>query len=504
MPRTSTILGADGRPYHVPVRRHATRSYEAALDTNDNRKRWTLADAASADALADTGTRATLRNRSRYERRNNSYVQGIALTVANDTVGTGPRLQMLTDDATLNTTIEQAWREWADEVNLAEKLRTMRSARMDAGEAFAVIGTNPGLAHDVQLDVTLREAEEVSDPQFAGLADPLWNDGIRYDPYGNAVSYRVLRHHPGAMILRSLLEFDDIDSRWVLHYYRPDRPGQRRGIPDLTPALGIFMELRRFCEATIAAAETSANPAAVLETGAPPDPDGVQDAAGTQTTDGSDSAPVYRPMDLVEMVRRSFLVLPAGYKMGQIRSEHPATTYQMFVDAKLREAARALNVPFTIAALDSSKSNLSAAYLDHQTYSKSIRIDRQVMERLLNRLFREWLLEAMRMPWSRRVAAMFPHEWYWDAIGEHADPAKVANAQAARLANNTTTLADEYASRGKDWEAQLRQKAKEAALMRELGLSPAQAAPASQDDADEEEDEDGDEEATEPQRTARF
>lgn len=40
-----------------------------------------------------------------------------------------------------------------------------------------------------------------------------------------------------------------------------------------------------------------------------------------------------------------------------------------------------------------------------------------------------------------------------------------------RLASHTTTLADEYARRGQDWETQLRQRAKELELMQELGLS---------------------------------
>ena len=53
---------------------------------------------------------------------------------------------------------------------------------------------------------------------------------------------------------------------------------------------------------------------------------------------------------------------------------------------------------------------------------------------------------------------------------ECVDPAKEANAQATRLASNTTTLAYEYARQGKDWEAELRQRAKERQLMKELGL----------------------------------
>ena len=54
------------------------------------------------------------------------------------------------------------------------------------------------------------------------------------------------------------------------------------------------------------------------------------------------------------------------------------------------------------------------------------------------------------------------------------DPAKEANAQATRLASHTTTLADEYAKRGQDWEVQLRQRAREIALMSELGLTAEQ------------------------------
>ena len=77
------------------------------------------------------------------------------------------------------------------------------------------------------------------------------------------------------------------------------------------------------------------------------------------------------------------------------------------------------------------------------------------------------------------------HQWFWDGH-EHVDPAKEANAQATRLANHTTTLADEYARRGLDWETQLRQRAKELALMNELGLTAAESQPStSTEDTDE-------------------
>ncbi|MCX7427247.1 MAG: phage portal protein, partial [Planctomycetia bacterium] len=65
----------------------------------------------------------------------------------------------------------------------------------------------------------------------------------------------------------------------------------------------------------------------------------------------------------------------------------------------------------------------------------------------------------------------------------HVDPAKESTAQATRLANHTTTLAYEYARQGRDWETELRQRAKEVALVQKLGLTTASApANAPQDD----------------------
>ena len=58
-----------------------------------------------------------------------------------------------------------------------------------------------------------------------------------------------------------------------------------------------------------------------------------------------------------------------------------------------------------------------------------------------------------------------------------ADPAKEANAQATRLTSHTTTLANEYAKQGRDWEAELHQRAKEVLLMEELGLTTSEAGP---------------------------
>ena len=82
---------------------------------------------------------------------------------------------------------------------------------------------------------------------------------------------------------------------------------------------------------------------------------------------------------------------------------------------------------------------------------------------MLDRILAAWLDEAELTDGASRRCALgrsVPHQWFFDGT-EHVDPAKEANAQATRLASNTTTLAIEYARQGKDWETELRQRAKE-------------------------------------------
>jgi len=83
--------------------------FDAAQTNDANRRHWAFADNLSADAAASPEVRRTLRARARYEAANNAYARGIVLTLANDVIGTGPRLQMLTADPEANAVIEAAF-----------------------------------------------------------------------------------------------------------------------------------------------------------------------------------------------------------------------------------------------------------------------------------------------------------------------------------------------------------------------------------------------------------
>ncbi|MEZ6097162.1 MAG: phage portal protein [Pirellulaceae bacterium] len=460
--RRGQTVEQNGSPFRqlssIWARRRINARYDAANTTLDNMRHWAAADGLSANAANNPEVRRTLRNRSRYEVANNSYARGITLTLANDVVGTGPRLQMLTPSPNANRIVEQEFFSWAHEISFPEKLRTMRLSRVADGEAIGLLVNNEKVASPVKLDLRLIETDHLASPHLE-RDPPRYVDGIQFDENGMPISYDILKEHPGDLNFGLGADYDTIDASAVIHYFRCDRPGQIRGIPDITPALPLFAQLRRFTLAVLAAAETAADFAGILYTDAPAN--GEADAA--------------EPFEPIELEKRMLLTMPGGWKMSQLHSEQPATTYAEFKREILNEIARCLSMPFNVAAGNSSGYNYASGRLDHQTYFKSIRVEQSHLSRvILDRVFHAWLQEAVLIDGylpqeMRTLNADTSHQWFFDGH-EHVDPAKEANAQKIRLISHTTTLAHEYARQGRDWEAELKQRAKEIQMMRELGL----------------------------------
>lgn len=432
--------------------------FDAAQTTDDNRKHWLMADGLSADAAASAAIRRTLRNRSRYERSNNSYFAGCTTTIANDCIGTGPRLQltgktMPREDARF---VEREFADWTKAIGLPEKLRTTRAARVVDGEGFGIFTTNPLLPTRVKLDVALLEAEQCASP-WGTSYKPGSIDGITFDTAANPMTYWILKQHPGGLVYTAN-QAEEIPADQVLHYFVPERPGQRRGIPEVTPALPLFAQLRRWTLSVIAAAETAADFAAILYTEDSPDAEGPEEA---------------KAWDRVEIERRGMVTMPYGWKMEQFDAKQPTSTYPMVKSEILNEIARAIQVPYNVAAGNSSGYNYSSGRLDFQIYQRQIEVDRgrfeaQWLERIFNAWKREAILIEGYLPQSfRMMDTDWSHTWHWDGFA-HIDPESEANAQATKLANRTTTLAKEYGVEGADWEEQLEQIGKELAKIKEI------------------------------------
>jgi capsid protein len=164
------------------------------------------------------------------------------------------------------------------------------------------------------------------------------------------------------------------------------------------------------------------------------------------------------------------MTVPAGYEPTGLEPTQPHANYAEFKKEILLEAARALNMPYNVAAGISESYNYASGRLDHQTYHRTLQVERDTVERRA--------LDAMLAAWWYETALVSPdldplapprHRWMWPGF-QHVDPVKEASAEAIRLSNGTITLADIASEAGQDWRRQVDQRAEEREYLREKGL----------------------------------
>lgn len=436
--------------------------YDNATTTPENQRHWAATDYFSAKAANSFQVRRILRMRSRYEVSNNPYLFGICNGNADDLIDTGPTLQVRTSDAGYNRAVEAAWKEWADEVGLVEKLRTNKLAKSVDGEGFTVLKTVEDLEQPVKLYPCDVEADQVTTPAPTSLTD-FWVDGLTlHKVTGRPIAYHVLRNHPGDFFFPDFnpLAVDKILARHVIHWFGKFRPGQVRGIPVFTSSLDLFTELRAYRRAVLRAAEVAADLSAVAESDFP---------AGA---DGEDQDTGYEPFKSVPTQRGMIVTLPAGMKLNAFDPKQPTTNYGDYHERGVGEACRPLAYPLNLALGTSQRFNFSSAKLDHINYRNSLRVERADCEAVvLRKLFRAWYEEAVlcgAIPMSQGLTVP-PHEWHWPGFAS-IDPAADSAADAAQLAAGTDTYRDFWARRGYDWRDVMAQQAAEKDELKKLGL----------------------------------
>lgn len=435
------------------------RAFFDAADVNrTNTKHFSFSSSSDIDTLGRQD-RTTIWQRATYEIANNSYFRGILNTFANDLVGSGPRLQLDSGNTDFDTEAENKFTEWANRcdfmgrMSFAEILRlAVGIGQCERGESFTVLRNDPAVRAGIRLRLMTISPERVTNPYMQGDSETL-HDGIEFDEYGRPVRYTVCRSHPGSAFAGMILDYDVLPASQVIHLFRQDYPEQSRGIPWIQSSLPLAAQMRRVTLATADATETAANISGIIHSN---DPD---------ITDSEELA----SNDVLDVERNALLTLPNGYDVTQLKPEQPAATYEMFKRELLNEIARPIDMPYNIAAANSKDYNYASGRLDHQGYDSSLRtIQRWAERRLINIVFAAWLDEAYLLPgyfqsnpaFEEYVAARQNPQWFWQKR-KHVDPVKEADAQRKRLESGTTTLAEEYAEQGKDWQREVRQRLNE-------------------------------------------
>jgi len=423
-----------GRRRAQPVKPDIRARYDAASDSVEFQNYWANVDAYDADSANSKGVRQKLVKRSRYEAGSNGYADGIAQTHANFLVGLGPTLSVKTADRALNQRINAEWRKWSKAIQLRRKLWTAAHAKLVDGESFGIATANPSVDHPVKLDVVMIECDQVTTPYVPYRREGVI-DGVTFDQYGNPLVYDILPQHPGSQWAVYWQDPKPVAARYVLHWFHCRRPQQHRGVPECKSTMQVGASSRRWREATVSAAETAASFAALLYTEMPP----------------GDAEPV-APFSTLEIERRMMAALPMGYKAEQMQAQHPNASYDSFNRAQIAELARPKNMPYNMAACDSSQSNYASGRLDFQPYFTGVDIERADCEDcVLDKLFRQWWREAALVFGFGDPRDVPEHQWDWP---NHpvADVGTEASATNVKLRNGTLTLRQVYADAGDDYD----------------------------------------------------
>lgn len=417
--------------------------YDAAQTHVGNENHWANADNLDPHTVASLAVRKKLRSRSRYEIiENNPYLKGAVLTIANDFIGSGPKLQ-ITDrriSKDRRRVIERRWARWAKVIKLRQKLWRLRVSKLTDGESFLRAYPNRANRSPMVLDFQVLETDRISaesvlsNPRSTAKLNEI--DGVRFDLFENPTDYHILDAHPGGRgflqrMIQSSFKGKWVKAKFMVHWFRQDR-GWLRGIPEATPSLPLCAILRRYTLAVCRHAETAADFTALIESDAPANVNPWTDGNGTQTEDD--------PFDVFPIEMGMVTNLPWGYKMKQLNPVPLGTQYDVFVGALLREITRPLLLPFNMTAGTSKDSNMASAVVDANIYKTGQTAERLSCEEIvLDHILDLFWGEAVFMPGflGDSMLAADPtfrdeppeHVWRWDKIGlDHTDPAKVQNA----------------------------------------------------------------------------
>lgn len=422
--------------------------YDAAQTTDEFKNYWANADAYDADSAHSPMVRQKLVQRSRYEIGNNGYADGIANTYATDLVGRGPALRMQTGSEGFNRMVEMAWFNWTKEIGLRRKLWCMAHAKHSDGESFAILRRNRKLRHPVKLDVVLHETEQIATPSLPHL-EPGRIDGVHFDEFGNPVAYDVMKYHPGSTdYVTRWQDPEYVPAKFVAHWFKMRRPGQHRGIPEMTSTLNLGASARRWRESVVSAAEEIANWSILLKTQSAPD-----------------EMELVPPMSTMESQHRMMTALPFGYDAFQPKAEQPTATHAEFNKSLVNEMARPKSMPYNKAACDSSSYNYASGRLDHQTYYGQLNADRDDCDDLvLDHIFTTWFeFAVVAYGWlggDPSVLSVSAQSHVWDWPKHQVADIKAESASTdTKLKNATTSLSAVYSDAGIDYEDELMKSA---------------------------------------------
>jgi lambda family phage portal protein len=304
-----------------------------------------------------------LRNRSRDIVRNNPYAASAAESFKANLIGPGIKPSSKAADAAVRKAIQEKWLEWVDEAD-ADSLCDFyglqelgAKAIFEAGEFF--VRFRPRRAEDglsVPLQLQLMPGNMV----------PFWHNttaengnvimnGIEFDLIDRRVAYWFHKVNPGEQSITPGASFNASDlvrvpATEVLHVFRPQEPGQIRGVPVVSPALVKLFFLDQYDDAELERKKTAAMYAGFIKSARP---------------DGPASDPDVKPGDtasegVVDLKAGTMQVLLPGEEIEFSKPGDVGGSYEAFQYRNLLAVFTGLGIPYALGTGDLKRANYSS------------------------------------------------------------------------------------------------------------------------------------------------
>lgn len=463
---------------------------------------------ADSDLLPE---RDALVSRSRDITRNNGIASGALDTLKDNIVGTGLRLSANPDWRALgkskdwaeewSTFVESEWKSYSETFvcdaagrqNWHSQTRQVVGASVTNGEALALSLWLPDFRSAYATKFQLIESDRLCNPNFKP-DDKTHRGGIDIDPYGRPLAYYIRKTHPGDLMLNFQAQDYDwekipAETEWgrkrVLHVFDAERAGQSRGRPLFSSILPQFKMLDNYQRTELQAAIVNAMVAAFVET--PFDSTHVAEMWGSDpASEQYQSMLAFKNEHTAPLKGAAVIPVTPGDKVLPFTPARPATAFAPFCEELQRQIGTGLNLPFELLMKNFSKTNYSsarAALLEAWRFFRSRRA--WLSTYWATPCYELWLEEAINKGIIEAPGfyefryAYCRCKWIGPGRG-WIDPVKEAEAAKIRMSTLVSTLEDECAEQGLDWEEVIEQRRREYARIEEIGLNQyiATAAPA--------------------------
>jgi len=452
-----------------------------AAETSRLRSDWVFG---KSEATASSLERNTMRERSRDLNRNDPVASGATDTMALNIVGQGLQPQSRMRAEYLNISEEEAkdlrrraeliWHEWKPAADAADRLDfdeiqflALRKIVED-GEIIALPVMVADKWRAIKRCVELIEADRL-DTTNAKRGPGATDSAIEVGERGQPLKYWIRKaDHKGTGTVASvgIAARDSKGRPKVLHVFPAKRPGQLRGVPWFAPVMTYFKDLADTVEAEVVAARVSACLAVFVTI---EDPSyGAYGRSDDTETSTSNRLQTLEP-GMVDYLK-------PGESINQVDPKRPGDTFAPFVEMVLRMIGVSLNLPYELLVKDFSKTNYSsarAALLEGRRMFMTWRgwLARKFCQPIWELVLEEAFLRGhFDAPDFYRYRAEYCRATWLGGGWGWVDPVKEVDAARKAIDYGLSTLADEAAAQGKDWEEVLKQRKREEDKIGELGL----------------------------------